>query len=256
MDGLLTAGRRKATRSLDRQVAEVWFCRLERYEAQAGHLARLLSIDECRRMERFAFDRDRKRFLLSHGLLRVILSRYVDEDPHQLRFEVSAQGKPHLIGRDSRPASVQFSLAHSAECAVGGVARGRAIGVDVEAIRRDVEALALAERFFAPEEARRLNEADGESQRSLFYRYWTAKEAYLKARGVGLSDGLNRFVVRWDSDGLTARIRTLDGEAVQSQWLVRSLALGCHLAGAVAVEGDDWSPHLLEPPANLVVQPQ
>lgn len=223
--------------ALSRQDVHVWFCRLARHEEQRDALAALLSRDEEARAARFAFERDRRRFILSHGLLRVILARYVDREARQIEFATGAHGKPALTGRSCAGQDIQFSLSHSGEYAVMAVAAGLAVGVDVEVHRPDVDALKLAQRFFSSEESGQITQAQQDAQLALFYRYWTAKEAYLKGRGVGLSLGLDRFEILFDDGSPLAHVRMTDSGALDTNWHVQSLSLADDVSGALAVEG-------------------
>jgi 4'-phosphopantetheinyl transferase len=223
--------------ALSRPEVHVWVCCLARHEGQRAALAALLSHDEQTRAARFAFDRDRHRFILSHGLLRAILARYVGRAATQIEFAAGAHGKPALSGQSSTAQDIQFSLSHSGAYAVVAVATGRAVGVDVEVRRPDVDACKLAERFFAAGEAQRIIQVQGDAQQRLFYRYWTAKEAYLKGRGVGLSLGLDRFEILFDDGSPLAHVRMTDSGALDTNWHVQSLSLADDVSGALAVEG-------------------
>ena len=224
----------------------VWFCDLLRYADDHSALAALLSGDEQARAARFAFDRDRQRYILSHALLRLLLSRYTHRVAAQIRFSTGPHGKPAITGTGAAAEDIQFSLSHSGPYALVAVARDRALGVDVEVLKADVDALKLAQRFFAPGESALIRTCEGEARRHMFYRFWTAKEAYLKGKGVGLSLGLDRFEVLFEGDSSLARIRWTDSGAFDPGWHIRSLSLLDHLAGAVAVQGEAWDLHQLE----------
>jgi len=133
MSGLLIPSRDSSpSPALSREDVHVWFCRLARHDGRRAALAALLSRDEQTRAARFAFERDRHRFILSHGLLRAILARYVGREATQIEFATGAHGKPALSGQSCAVQDIQFSLSHSGAYAVVAVAAGRAVGVDVE----------------------------------------------------------------------------------------------------------------------------
>jgi len=224
----------------------VWFCDLLHYADDQDTLAALLSGDEQVRAARFAFDRDRQRYSLSHALLRLLLSRYTNKEAAQIRFSTGQHGKPAISSPGVVAGDIQFSLSHSGPYALVAVATGRALGADVEVLKADVDALKLAQRFFAPGESALMTKCEGEARRHLFYRFWTAKEAYLKGKGVGLSLGLDRFEVMFDGDFSIARVRWTDSGVLDPGWHIRSLSLRDHLAGAVAVEGEEWDLHQFE----------
>lgn len=228
---------------LDPQAVHVWFCELSRHvECQTAFVAEL-SDEERARAARFAFERDRQRFILSHGLLRRVLSRYMPITAQAIQFGTGEHGKPTLSGPAGPSDDLRFSLSHSAEYALIAVARGREVGVDVEVRKANLDCLKLAERFFAPAEAQAMATLHGDAQQRLFYRLWTAKEAYLKGRGVGLSFGLERFEIVFEGESSAARVRLRDSGTVDQTWQIRSLSLPDHLAGAVAVAGGDGAVH-------------
>lgn len=236
---------------LNPQAVHVWFCELLRYADRQPSLAAHLSDDERARAARFAFERDRQRFILSHGLLRLLLSRYTQMEAGGIQFVTGEHGKPAVSGPSGAAAGIQFSLSHSGEYALVAVGRGRDVGVDVEVPKADVECLKLAERFFAPAESQAIAKLQGEEQQRLFYRLWTAKEAYLKGRGVGLSLGLDRFEMVFDGQSSGGRVRLTDSSTFDPTWQIQSLSLSDHLAGAVAVENDECELHCYEATAYI-----
>jgi 4'-phosphopantetheinyl transferase len=159
----------------------------------------LLSAEERARAARFRFERDRATFVLSHALTRTVLSRYADVPPADWRFEVNEQGCP-FVAAPAASASLRFNLSHTDGCAVVAVARGRDVGIDVEALARPVD-LDVADRFFASAEVAAVREAPAPLQRRVFLEIWTLKEAYIKARGVGLAIGLQGFTCTRADDG-------------------------------------------------------
>lgn len=170
----------------------VWHASLEVPPATRAALAGLLGGDERERAARFRMDRDRRRFEVARGLLRLLLGRCCGAEPAALRLGYAEHGKPHLTAPE---APFDFNLSHSAERVVVALSRAVPVGVDVEALDREVEVEALAARFFAPEEAAALAALpEGERARA-FLAVWTRKEAYLKAQGTGLSRPLASFAV-------------------------------------------------------------
>jgi len=236
---------------LNPQAVHVWFCELVDYTGRQDSLAAQLSDDERARAARFAFERDRQRFILSHGVLRLLLSRYTQMDAGEIQFVTGEHGKPAVSGPSGAAAGIQFSLSHSGAYALVAVAHGRDVGVDIEVPKADLECLKLAERFFAPAESQAIAKVHGEEQQRLFYRLWTAKEAYLKGRGVGLSLGLDRFAIVFDEPSSGAQVRLTDSRTFDPTWKIQSLSLPDHLAGAVAVEGGGCELHRYEATAYI-----
>ncbi len=157
-------------------------------------LAALLDETEAARAARFAFESDRRAYVAAHALLRARLSeRATSVAPTEWRFGATPHGKPFL--RAAR-AGLCVSLSHTRGMAAVAIASGREIGVDVESFLTPRNAVNVAERYFAPEEAALLRaESDPLVQTELFFAIWTLKEAVLKADGRGLARGLDSFVV-------------------------------------------------------------
>lgn len=152
----------------------------------------ILDDAEQTRMARLRFSGGRHLFQVSHGLVRTTLSRYSNIPPEKWRFVKNAQGKPSIDPNlDSVP--ISFSLAHTKGLAVVAVTGGADVGVDAERLDRRVDAPKLSGRFFSPEEVAALQEIPPERLREHFFRYWTLKESYVKARGLGLSLPFDSF---------------------------------------------------------------
>jgi 4'-phosphopantetheinyl transferase len=154
---------------------------------------RLLTVDELAQGQRFHFAIDRRRYLVTRALLRCTLSRYVDIDPADWRFAVNQYGRPHIASASGRAADMHFNVSHTNSLMVVGVSVRRALGVDTENVTRRESLVHLADRFFAEHEAAALKSLALAQQHVRFFEYWTLKEAYIKARGMGLSIPLDHF---------------------------------------------------------------
>jgi 4'-phosphopantetheinyl transferase len=161
----------------------------------------LLSDEERAREGRFLRGQDRQQFLLTRVLVRTVLSRYVAVSPGQWRFSTLEHGKPAIENDAARQAGLSFNIAHTHGLVVLAVSKERALGVDVERLARKPVSLQIAERYFAPEEVAALVALPREQQMSRFFDYWTLKEAYIKARGMGLAIPLDQFSFEWAPDG-------------------------------------------------------
>lgn len=168
--------------------------------ATARHYEMMLSPAEKTRWQRFMRAADRDRFLHARALTRTVLSRYLgDLAPAQLSFSQGSWGKPTLAALVDGQ-QLFFNLSHTQGIAVLAVTRAGEVGVDVEALERKVELLALSERYFAAAEHRQIAALAGDARRERFFSVWTLKEAYLKARGLGLSLGLDSFAFDYQHD--------------------------------------------------------
>jgi len=184
----------------------VWRARLDLSPARLGELERVLSADERERAARFRRDVHRWRYTAGRGILRVLLARYLTVSPQEPRFAYGPHGRPELA-EPLAGSGIRFNVSHSEDLALYAFAVGRDVGIDVEAIREDMETLPLAKRFFAPGEAAILASLPESIRAEAFFTCWTRKEAFIKARGDGLSLPLDEFEVTL-SPGEPAMLRT------------------------------------------------
>ena len=148
----------------------------------------LLSDDERQRNQRYRFATDRRKDLIARALLRTQLGERLNLAPESLVFERGEHGKPALVLDNS----LQFNLSHSDDWVVLAIADNR-IGVDIESTARKNDVMAIADRYFFGSEIAELTSFEPSEQRQRFFDYWTLKEAYMKARGEGISLGLSNF---------------------------------------------------------------
>jgi 4'-phosphopantetheinyl transferase len=213
------------------RATHVWRVELDGRSA-LGYCTSLLSPDETARAARFRFDRDRDRYVIARGALRDVLSRYTGTPPARLRFIYNEFGKPAL-----EPAGCAFNLSHSGDIAMIALSSQAPVGVDVEQVSRQVDIEGLAERFFCPAEADVILSLDGEARRRAFFNGWTRKEALLKARGIGVTLGLQTFEVSVHPEE-PARLVAVNGNAeAAARWSLHALEPAPGYAAAVAVEG-------------------
>lgn len=151
----------------------------------------LLSPEEKIRKDRFHFLHHRHQYLISRALVRITLSRYAPMPPEKWRFLINDHGRPELAQSAEIP-PLRFNLSHTTGIVAMGVALRQDIGVDVEDIERKVSFEPIANRFFTPSEIETLNQVREEDRRIRFFEFWTLKESYSKARGIGLTLPLNR----------------------------------------------------------------
>jgi 4'-phosphopantetheinyl transferase len=170
----------------------VWRANLDDQPAEAVRMMHaLMSFDEVERARGFFFDRDRRRYIVGRGILRLLLSRYLGCAAHELTFRYGAHGKPALIDANPgrAPASpLFFNVAHSEGLALYAFTRVGEIGVDVEMIRELPDWEQVAQAAFSPLELAQLQAWPEAQRRQEFFRAWTRQEAVLKALGTGLSE--------------------------------------------------------------------
>jgi 4'-phosphopantetheinyl transferase len=154
----------------------------------------LLTPDEWARNQRFVFARGRHEHLVTRALVRTILSAYQPMvDPRAWQFVANPYGRPEIAGPLPRP-PLRFNLSHTDGLIVCLLAADREIGVDVEdTTRQTIGGIGIADRYFSPAEVAALRAVPPAAQQGRFYDYWTLKESYIKARGLGLQVPLDQF---------------------------------------------------------------
>ena len=160
-------------------------------------LPELLSNEEIARLARIQNHRARKNFLRTRAALRLILGSYLRCPATDICFRYNNNGKPELVPGTS--ASLRFNLSHSGNTCLLAVSKDCDVGVDTERYRTGRDYEALARRFFSPSEQLLLENNKGEN---LFYSMWVLKEASIKARGMKLLAGLDRFECILTRDGV------------------------------------------------------
>lgn len=223
----------------------VWSLDLWAMKNEEGDPEALLSVDELQRAQRLVQAEDRIRFTTTRSFLRRILAEYSATLPSELRFAYSPKGKPSL---ESPASDLLFSVSHSGRRALIAVTRAQQVGVDVEAIRENVEIFELAERFFSASECERLRAAPAQKAREAFFRIWTAKESFIKASGDGLSRQLNSFDVDLN-ENLDASLKaTRPNSAEARRWRILALPTSAGYASALAIESPANEPELIHFP--------
>jgi 4'-phosphopantetheinyl transferase len=214
--------------------ADVWSAVLSAPPSAVDHCSGLLSPDEAARAARFHFDEDRRRFVLARGLLRLLLGGYLEADPRSLEFSYSAAGKPDL-GRPSVSPPLRFNVAHSGGRVLYALARGAAIGVDIEKVRDEVDVDGISRRFFAPGEGPALARLRARSRRRRFFETWARKEAVLKASGLGISAGLDAIEVGPDAGGRLVLVRCQVPRIDPRAWSIEDVPVASGFVAAIAV---------------------
>jgi 4'-phosphopantetheinyl transferase len=205
---------------------DVWHVRSDVDPERAGHLERTLSRSERERAARFATTTLRERFVVRRGLLRWILSGYLEVAPEHVELRAAASGKPALVPE----ATLRFNAASSDSRMLVAVTRDREVGVDVERIRPAAVA-PVAARFFAEHEVAALGELTPQDRERLFFLLWVRKEALAKARGQGLHAALDALEV--PLVGCECTCVTAAGK----QWSLQDVPLDDDYVAAVAAAG-------------------
>lgn len=214
----------------------IWLADLEAAIAHLSIWQSLLAADETARANRFHFSQHRHHYTCGRGILRVILSRYLNLDPQAIAFSYGSHGKPFLSMPSNAANSLQFNLSHSGRLALYIVAQGRDVGIDIEQINRDRPVAEIITRFFTLSERAYLLSLPPKQQQAEFFRYWTCKEAQAKAHGGGIAQGLDQL-------DLGEMLASTASFIYYDRWAIAPLALEpdwSDYAAAIAVAGRDW----------------
>lgn len=162
-----------------------------------------LSDEERVRCEAPVTLRDRKLLTASAVLKRAVLARYLGIAAKDIHFELGIYGKPRVVGVQN-PYDYRFNLSHSGSVALLAVTRGREVGVDVERVR-NVQWSLVADQMFSPAEQATVRDASPAERTEIFFRHWTAREAYLKAIGCGLASPRQTTTLGFQEDRIWVR---------------------------------------------------
>lgn len=199
-----------------------WCVRLDASGETYARLHANLAWEERSRSDRFRLKHDRRRFVVSHGVLRELLSRYLQIRPDQIRYEYNAFGKPALSPESKN--RIRFNLSHSGGLALIAIACDSSVGVDIERLRPLPVFVPIAQCFFSTAEVDRLRSLPERFRAQIFFDRWTRMEARMKARGEGLAN----------LDGVS-----IDADPSQV-WSVYALRPAPGYVGALAIEGSGW----------------
>jgi 4'-phosphopantetheinyl transferase len=219
--------------ALSADEVHVWRTSLGRSPEAVGRFWSVLARDEQCRADHFRFERDRSRYIVGRAVLRTLLAGYAQTKPEELEFEYGEFRKPALR---SGP---WFNVSHSGPIVLYAFSRAGEVGIDVELDSADFARERIAERFFSPAEVNVLRSLPADIQPRAFLTCWTRKEAFIKARGDGLSLALNSFDVTLAPDTPAALLRAAWSSEEPRQWRLQDLSDGrAGYVAAVALRAD------------------
>ena len=195
----------------------------------ADYLA-LLDHKELTIAERFKFAEVRERYIISHGVLRQLLAKRVNESAASLQIDKAEFGKPFLPDHPG----VSFNMSHSGDILAIAISSQCQLGIDVECYKTRDTWEGLVKKCFAPEEADYWYSLDNTERSHAFYQFWVKKEAFVKAVGKGITLGLNQCVVNPSHSNSFLRVPELGGRA--DQWQIYSLDLAENEFSAVVCD--------------------
>lgn len=211
----------------------VWRAPLGESPERASRFRPYLSDQEIIRANRCRIPQPQYQFVVTRGLLRILLSRYVGVPPAELQFENQPQGKPMLVTPSADP--IQFNVSHARGMALIAITLQHAVGIDVEWMDRRVQDRDIAERYFSKRESAYLLSLTPPVRTQQFFSYWTCKEAYLKMEGRGIAEGLARCELSMEPDQAEVELSLLDRQGQTETCSLYRITAGSEHVGAIAL---------------------
>ena len=217
---------------------QLWFSSLEQPSYIVGQLEATLDAEEQNRVRDSALKDEKARFVVGRGLLRKLLGSYLEVDPSDLHFQYDTRGKPSLGGEHGTQ-RIQFTVSHSREYVIYAFALHRRIGVDMELIL-PIQSEEIASRFFSNQERAALQAVPKHKRQELFFKIWTAKEAYLKASGGDLASTLQTPILEMDAGMGTCSVRFNENRNSDYHWSLEQLKPISGVIVSLVVEGSRY----------------
>ncbi|MDF0677168.1 MAG: 4'-phosphopantetheinyl transferase superfamily protein [Nitrospira sp.] len=220
---------------LDENAVHLWGIELDGSQRCLERCTGWLDEVERHRAARLVREDLRQRYVLAHGGLRAVLSRYLGVDPNVIALNRSATGKPFLTKELRDRSAITFNLSHAHDRALIAVSKAQEVGVDLEFVRADIEVENLSKRFFTRSEHTAVMQVPEERRATRFFRYWVAKEALLKTQGIGLR-GLPDCEIFLEGDAGDTEVRARLGAQFSITLRVRVLHCENGWEAAVAAQ--------------------
>ncbi|MRH99226.1 4'-phosphopantetheinyl transferase superfamily protein [Kriegella sp. EG-1] len=218
---------------LENKVVHVWLIEAITLPDKLKEFSKTLSKDELQKASKFRFEKDRSVFITARFLLRKLIGNYLNVNPKEIDFDYSEYNKPTYLGNTE----LDFNVSHSNNQIIIGFSKKLTIGVDIEKIKNDFDALDLAKNVFSNEEVNALSTYSGTSLYRAFYRGWTRKESFIKAVGEGLSYPLKSFSVTIDEDEKASFISIESKQESKQNWQLYSFIPTDGFIAAITTQG-------------------
>jgi 4'-phosphopantetheinyl transferase len=212
----------------------VWIAQVSKAQDSLIFLEPCLDVRDRERAARFRFPEDRARFVLGRGLLRKCLGHYLQQTPETIELAYTDRGRP-ILPHDE---TVQFSISHTHDLVAVAVTAGARVGIDLEYVQPQLDLPELAKRICSDEELQTFQALASRETPAAFFRIWTRKEAYLKARGEGITEGLQEISVSLGSEE-TGSIKDTRDESAAQTWRLLTLPVPADYMGSLACDDAD-----------------
>jgi len=215
---------------LNLDTIEIWHGKIDDEDADYQRYWRVLDAAEQAHVGKFKNDLLRKRYVEVHGRLRNVLAQRLNESPEKINIKKAEHGKPYLADNPE----LAFNLSHSENAMVIAIGWNCRLGVDMELSKPRTNLIGLVEKCFADEEIAYWNGLSDVEKTVEFYRFWTRKEAFVKATGRGIGLGLSDCVINPENQTEFLRVPAGCGQA--STWHVQDIALGQGVCSALVTD--------------------
>lgn len=211
----------------------VWLITLSALRNKLHFFEEILSKEELNKASKFRFDKDRQQFIITRGILRYLSGNYLKINPKDVNLIYSEFGKPYF----DMYTTLKFNVSHAEDMAVIGFVHNYDFGIDVEYTKRTFDVLDIVDNYFSKQEIKALHKIARPLQTEAFYRGWTRKEAFIKAKSKGLSFPLDSFSISIDSDENAQLYKTIWDENEKDLWRIIPFQTTKDYKAAFAVKG-------------------
>lgn len=209
------------------QGIHIWKINISDLEDQLDYFESFLCFDENQKASRFKFKDDQNRCIISRACLRILCGKYLSKIPKSIEFAYKEKGKPYI-----READFSFNVSHSKDIVLIGFSKFENLGIDVEYNRDMNDFMSIAKNYFHEKECEILESVPKTLRKCFFLRYWTVKEAYVKALGEGLGKSANSFYADGDLCGKKF-LNIIDAGSLDKNFFVHSFLPQDNYFGAV-----------------------
>lgn len=218
---------------MDSQNIKFWHTELATLEVDYPHFWSLLDPSEQHHASTIKNERLHRRYVEVHAQLRLFLGETINAAPELLRIHKAEYGKPYLVDYPE----LAFNLSHTANRMAVAIAYKCDLGIDIEFCKPRTNLAALVEKCFAEEEKEYWQKLPSTKKTLTFYRFWTRKEAFVKATGRGIALGLKQCVI--DPNNPTKLLRIPENYGHPSEWLIQDIGLFRSICGAIVIKSKD-----------------
>lgn len=222
---------------LQNNEVHIWLVDIKNNVHDLEFYCKLLFAEELDQANRFHFEKDRIRHVITHGILRLLISRYLGIKPDEILFTYNKRRKPEIVNKSNK--KLCFNLSHSGNYILFAFSWDRKLGIDIELEKQIKDADGIIERFCSEHEKKEYFSFPPESRSKIFFNCWTRKEAYIKARGDGLYFPLENFSVSIDPLKPPLLLEVKDEPHEKEHWYFHDIIADKDYSSCLAIESKE-----------------